>query len=64
MIQKYLHNPSNIILRLRVHIYSDNTYGTYLMEIIEWVEEMIRGKEVSMVKVRWQHHNREEDLGG
>ncbi|CAN6685912.1 unnamed protein product [Malus baccata var. baccata] len=59
-IQRYVSDPSHVILPQPLEINPDLTYDEVPVTILDWKDKILRNKTVQMVKVLWRNHSVEE----
>ena len=60
MLQKYTPNPTPIVDWGELVVDADGTFEEGPMRIMDFREQVLRGKIMSLVKVLWQHRGVEE----
>ena len=56
MLRPYVSDPSHVILPQQLEISSDLTYEEEPVTILNWKNQVLRNKTISMVKVLWKNH--------
>ena len=60
MLRKYRYDESHILSVQDIQVQSDFTFDEELKAILDREVKQLRNKQVSLVKVLWQHHGMEE----
>ena len=60
MLRKYRYNESHILPVQEIQVQSDITFDEKPKAILDREVKQLRTKQVSLVKVLWQHHSMEE----
>ncbi|XP_052296992.1 uncharacterized protein LOC127902209 [Citrus sinensis] len=60
MLQKYMYDPSHVLSRQPIELKEDLTFEEEPLEILEQKHQVLRSKTISLVKVLWRNHKREE----
>jgi hypothetical protein len=59
-LQKYVHDPSQVISFKPLHIQENLTCEEMPIEIVDRKEQQLRTKTISLIKVSWRNHDIEE----
>ena len=60
MLRKYISDESHILPMQEVQVQKDFSYDEELKAILAQEVKQLWNKQVSLVKLLWQHHGREE----
>ena len=60
MLRKYRSDESHILLEQEIQVHEDLSYAEEPKAILAREVKQLRNKQVSLVKVLWQHNDREE----
>ena len=60
MLRRYRYDESHILLVQDIQVQSDFTFDEELKAILNHEVKQLRNKQVSLVKVLWQHHGMDE----
>ncbi|KAH9657944.1 Endonuclease [Citrus sinensis] len=60
MLRKYVYDHSHVLSRQPIELKEDLTYEEEPMKILEQKHQVLRSKTISLVKVLWRNHIREE----
>lgn len=60
MLRKYIVDPSHMLKEQPIELKENLTYKEKLVQILDWKEQVLRNKVISLVKVLWMKHGAEE----
>ena len=60
MLRKYISDPSHVLEEQPVELEADFTYVEQLVQILDWKTQVLRSREIPLVKVLWRSHTVEE----
>ena len=60
MLRKYILDPSHVLNYELLKIKDNLTYKEVPIQIIDWKDQVLRTKTISLVKVLWKNHTVEE----
>ena len=60
MLRKYLYDPSHVIKYQEVKVNDDLSYEEIPIAILDRQVKKLRSKEITLVKVLWRNHAKEE----
>ena len=60
MLQKYIYDPSYVLLKQPIQLNEDLTYEEEPVEILEEKHQVLCSKTIPLVKVQWRNHTKEE----
>ena len=60
MLWKYVYDPSHVLSRQPIELKEDLSYEEEPVEILEQKHQVLRSRTISLVKVLWRNHTREE----
>ncbi|GAV67815.1 Chromo domain-containing protein [Cephalotus follicularis] len=60
LLRKYMANPSHVLRVEPIQVHEDLSYNEQPVEIMDYKEQVLRTKTVSLVKVLWKNHEVEE----
>ncbi|KAI5332728.1 hypothetical protein L3X38_022857 [Prunus dulcis] len=60
MLRKYISDPSHVLEEQPIELQEDLTYVEQPVQILDWMMQVLRSREIPLVKVLWRSHNVEE----
>ncbi|KAI5317150.1 hypothetical protein L3X38_036857 [Prunus dulcis] len=60
MLRKYISDPSHVLEEQPVELKADFTYVEQQVQILDWKMQVLRSREIPLVKVLWRSHTMEE----
>ena len=60
MLRKYISDPFHVLEEQPVELEADFTYVEQPVQILDWKTQVLRSREIPLVKVLWRSHTVEE----
>ena len=60
MLQKYVHDPSQVIEYESLEVFKNLTYEEKPVKILDQKDQVLRNRAIPLVKVLWRNHAVEE----
>ncbi|KAI5335276.1 hypothetical protein L3X38_025409 [Prunus dulcis] len=60
MLRKYISDPSHVLEEQPVELEADFTYVEQPVQILDWKTQVLRSREIQLVKVLWRSHTVEK----
>ncbi|XP_020409537.1 uncharacterized protein LOC109946406 [Prunus persica] len=60
LLRKYISDPSHVLKEQPVELEADFTYVEQPVQILDWKTQVLRSREIPLVKVLWRSHTVEE----
>ncbi|GAV60946.1 Chromo domain-containing protein [Cephalotus follicularis] len=60
LLRKYMANPSHVLRTEPIQVRQDLSYDEQPVEILDYKEQILRTKTITLVKVLWRNHGVEE----
>ncbi|KAI5341526.1 hypothetical protein L3X38_009401 [Prunus dulcis] len=60
MLRKYIYDPSHVLEDQPIELQEDLTYEEQPVRILDWKMQVLRSREIPLVKVLWRSHSVEE----
>ncbi|CAL2238916.1 unnamed protein product [Prunus armeniaca] len=60
MLRKYMSDPSHVLEEQPIELQEDLTYVEQPVQILDWKTQVLRSREIPLVKVLWRSHTVEE----
>ena len=60
MLRRYRSDPTHVLTDQPIEVAKNLTYVEELVEIVGHKTKQLRNQEITLVKVLWRHHSKEE----